>query len=97
MCHVLFHPLGGLSPISTKRINLWKEIQLWALENAQKSTASRTDAFNFIVSKLSTRYQRFSRIGANTAPGLSATGTGAANRQGDQVWFIGVMQADPVS
>ncbi|KAF5531684.1 hypothetical protein FMEXI_12830 [Fusarium mexicanum] len=82
---------------SKLRDNAWTELQLWAKDYAQNNKVSRTKAFNFIALKLSARYKQFSEIGANTAPGLSATGTGAANRPGDEVWFIGVLQADPVS
>ncbi|RBA19810.1 hypothetical protein FPRO05_09110 [Fusarium proliferatum] len=82
---------------SKLRDDAWTELQLWGKNYARKNMVSRTKAFNFIASKLSARYKQFSEIGANTAPGLSATGTGAANRPGNQVWFIGVMQADPVS
>lgn len=79
------------------RNNVWQNIQLWGLSNTKNKTISRPKAFNFIAMELSTRLNHICRIRANTAPGSSASSTGAANRQGDQVWFIGALQADPAS
>ncbi|CZR48170.1 uncharacterized protein FPRO_12780 [Fusarium proliferatum ET1] len=82
---------------SKLRDDAWTELQLWGKNYARNNTVSRRRAFNFIASKLSERYKQFSEIGANTAPGFSAASTGTANRPGDQVWFIGVLQAYPLS
>lgn len=82
---------------SNTQNNLWQTLQFWGQYHAKNKVVSRSEAFNFIASGLSTRLSQICKIRANTAPGFSATGTGAANRQGDLVWFIGVMQADPLS
>ncbi|KAF5989718.1 hypothetical protein FBULB1_721 [Fusarium bulbicola] len=79
------------------RNNLWQKLQLWCKANTKNNTVSRPKAFNFIALELSTRLSHICRIRANTAPGSSASSTGATNSQGDQVWFIGVLQVDPAS
>ncbi|KAF5647991.1 transcriptional activator srcap [Fusarium sp. NRRL 52700] len=79
------------------RKNTWQIIQIWAKSNTTNNTVSRPKAFNFIAMELSKRLSQICRIRPNTGPGCSSTSTGAANCQGDQVWFIGVLQADPLS